>query len=668
MMNPPVIRHLYRCLVQLHPAEFRREFADEMLWIFDETSARGSTGALFTDALVSLARQWILRKPLEKLPASDAVPVSAGAGSFAWEHIALPETSLSASRVIQGSVVAIAFMTLLSFAAFRPAARRPIAQEASPGLGGTSRQEESPDSSFASSGVPAALEEGRKRAIENTSSAARYGDGRSLYEAITRGSNRDSHDASAALTASDEASLSTSHSSTAGQNEGQNTPATRQFKAWLEEFNTGDQVKFQAFLEKNYPDQAKRIDGMMGFRSMTGGFDFKKAEKTSDTSFVGIVKERDSDTFARFEIEVEAAEPHRITKLDLDVIPTPHEFAIPRMSEEQALVALRSEIERRVAADSFSGSVMVTKNGKVIFSGAYGMADREKKIKNELDTQFRIGSMNKMFTAVSVMQLVQSGKLNLKGTVGEYLPDYPNKDVASKVTIHHLLTHTGGTGDFFGPEFDKHRLELRTLQDYVKLYGQRGLEFEPGSKWDYSNYGFLLLGVIVQRVGGQDYYDYVRQHVCAPAGMTSTDSLPEDQAVPKRSVGYMRDGGSETWKPNIDTLPYRGTSAGGGYSTVEDLQRFADALQNHKLLNAQNTESLTTGKAETGGGAKYAYGFMDQVSGGVRSFGHGGGAPGMNGELTIYPQSGYVIAVLANMDPPAAQRIASFIGNRLPEK
>ena len=110
------------------------------------------------------------------------------------------------------------------------------------------------------------------------------------------------------------------------------------------------------------------------------------------------------------------------------------------------------------------------------------MADREKKIPNTLDTKFRIGSMNKMLTATAVLQLVQAGKINLSDPLGKYLPDYPNKDLASKVTIHHLLTHTGGTGDFFGPEFDKHRLELRTLQDYLRLYGERGLAFDPTSR------------------------------------------------------------------------------------------------------------------------------------------------------------------------------------------
>jgi CubicO group peptidase (beta-lactamase class C family) len=449
--------------------------------------------------------------------------------------------------------------------------------------------------------------------------------------------------------------------------QGQAAPAERQFRAWLDAFNSGERVKLQTFDEKNYPEEAKEVDGLMRFRKMTGGFDVKKVEEAGPIKFSAIVKERESDQFAHVEIEVEAAEPHRITKMDLNAIETPAEFAQPRMSEEQAIAALRAEVERQVAADQFAGTVVIRKNGKTVFSGAYGLADRERKIKNELNTQFRIGSMNKMFTAVAVLQLAQSGKIKLTAPVADYLTDYPNWNLATKVTIHHLLTHTGGTGDFFGPEFDAHRLELRTLQDYVKLYGKRDVEFEPGSKWKYSNYGFLLLGLVVEKASGQNYYDYLREHVYAPAGMASTDSLPEDQNVPRRSVGYTK-AGSETWKPNTDTLPYRGTSAGGGYSTAEDLQRFAEALKNHKLLDAHNAELLTTGKMETGGGNKYAYGFMDRTSGGVRSFGHGGGAPGMNGDLTIYPESGYVVAVLANMDPPAAGRVASFIGNRLPAK
>lgn len=455
------------------------------------------------------------------------------------------------------------------------------------------------------------------------------------------------------------------------------TPAAHQFAGWLEAFNSGDRAKLLEYLQKNNPSRAEDIDGEMGFRRMTGGFEFKKPEESTATKFTGIVKERDSDTFARFAIEVEASEPHQIKNLDLRQIPIPTEFAQPRLGQDGALAALRAELDKRVAADSFAGAVLIAKDGKPVFKAAYGLADREKKTPNTVDTQFRIGSMNKMFTAVSVLQLVQAGKIKLTDPLGKYLTDYPNKELASKVTIHQLLTHTGGTGDFFGPEFDKHRLELKTLQDYVKLYGQRGVQFEPGSKWAYSNYGFLLLGLLVEKVSGQNYYDYVAEHVYKPAGMTLTASLAEDQVVPGRSVGYTRFRGPgapaspaapEAWRPNTDTLPYRGTSAGGGYSTVEDLFHFATGLENHKLLDAEHTELLTTGKVDTPGSGKYAYGFGDEMVSGIRCFGHGGGAPGMNGDLKICPGTGYVVAVLANLDPPAAQRISDFVLNRLPEK
>jgi D-alanyl-D-alanine carboxypeptidase len=447
------------------------------------------------------------------------------------------------------------------------------------------------------------------------------------------------------------------------------TAAGKQFAAWLEAFNSGDRATLLQYLEKNYPQRAKDIDGVLHFRAMTGGFEFKKVESSEATKLTVLVKEKDSDQFARLSLEVEQAEPHKVKgAVELRACPTPAEFKIARMSEGEVIAGVRKLAEERAAADKFSGVVAISKNGKMVFAQACGLADREKKTPNTLQTQFRMGSMNKMFTATAILQLAQAGKLKLTDPLGKYLTDYPNQDIATKVTIHQLLTHTGGTGDFFGPEFDKHRRELKTLQDYVKLYGTRGPEFEPGSKWDYSNYGFLLLGLIVQRVSGQDYYEYVREHIYEPAGMTSSDSLPEEQAVPGRSIGYTKFDGSKDWKPNTDTLPYRGTSAGGGYTTAEDLQKFASALLNHKLVDAEHTDLLTTGHADTPRGEKYAYGFMDNREDGVRWFGHGGGAPGMNGDLRIYPESGYVIAVLANMDPQAAERIASYVSNRLPVK
>ena len=151
------------------------------------------------------------------------------------------------------------------------------------------------------------------------------------------------------------------------------------------------------------------------------------------------------------------------------------------------VAALRKRLSDEAAADRFSGAVLVANEGKPIFAEAYGLADREHKTPNTLQTCFSIASMNKMFTAVATMQLVQAGKLALDDPLGKYLTDYPNKELAAKVTISELLTNTGGTGDVWGLEFDKYRMELRTPQDYINLFGERALRFEPGTRWEYSN-------------------------------------------------------------------------------------------------------------------------------------------------------------------------------------
>ena len=344
------------------------------------------------------------------------------------------------------------------------------------------------------------------------------------------------------------------------------------------------------------------------------------------------------------------------------------------MTEAAVIAALRATLESDAAADRFSGTVLVGRiengAGVVLFSEAYGLADREKKVANTLETRFRIGSMNKMFTATSVMQLVQAEKITLTAPLETYVTDYPNRNVARSVTIEHLLTHTGGTGDIFGPDFDAHRLELHTMDDYVTLYGQRDLAFAPGTRWTYSNYGMLLLGVVIERVSGQSYYDYVDDHVYNVAGMTRSGSEPESAHVEGRSVPYTWDHARASWVPATNTLPYRGDAAGGGYSTVGDLMNFATALMNNTLLNPENTTLLIQGKVDTDysppGPRRQAYGFGDERdANGAGAVGHGGGGPGANSVLRIYPQSGYVTVVLANRDPEAAMEVSSFLDERL---
>ena len=438
------------------------------------------------------------------------------------------------------------------------------------------------------------------------------------------------------------------------------TPAGKVFAAWLAAFNAGDPTQWRAF-DAAYPREGTPppVEDRIRFREATGGFTLVRIEKSEPLSLVLLLQEKGSDTIARLEMNLSAGEPPKILKSTLEAIPRPADLAIARLKEADALAALTARAGDLAKKDEFSGVVLVARHGKVQLQKAWGLADRKTGTPNTLDTRFRLGSMNKMFTAVATLQLVEAGKLKLDDPIGKYLPDYPNKDVASKVTVRHLLTHTGGTGDIFGPEFEKNRLTLREHSDYLKLYGSRGLTHEPGAEFRYSNYGFVLLGALIEKVTGMSYYDYVRSKIFQPAGMTSTASLAENEAVPNRSTGYMKDNGK--WVPNTDTLPWRGTSAGGGYSTAGDLLRFAQALESGKLISKASLATATTPHKE-----RYGYGFGIQGEGPLRGYGHGGGAPGMNGELRIFPQLGTVVISLSNLDPPAATRMVDYFALRMP--
>ena len=338
-----------------------------------------------------------------------------------------------------------------------------------------------------------------------------------------------------------------------------------------------------------------------------------------------------------------------------------------RLTVQEAMAALDTQAIQLAQQDKFSGALLLAHGGKVLLEKAYGWADRDRHLRNTINTKFRIGSMNKMFTATAILQLVSEGKVQLGAPVGKYLPDYPNPTVAQRVTVRQLLTHTGGTGDIFTPEYEKHRLDLRNLADYVYFYGGRGVAFEPGSQWGYSNYGFILLGRMVEKVSGVSYYQYVREHIFKPLGMHDTDSLPESENVSQRSVGYTARQGA--WVNNADTLPWRGTSAGGGYSTGGDLYRFAHGLCRGKLMSRGLFDEMTSKQVtDASMPPNSGYGFGLHVAEGPpgKHFGHGGGAPGMNGELEIYSRTDTIVVVLANLDPPAATRLAHFFAERMP--
>ncbi|MCA1579519.1 MAG: beta-lactamase family protein [Acidobacteria bacterium] len=321
-------------------------------------------------------------------------------------------------------------------------------------------------------------------------------------------------------------------------------------------------------------------------------------------------------------------------------------------------------LERAVAADEFSGAVLLARNDKVVFEKAYGLANKATNTPNTIDTKFNIGSMNKMFTAVAIAQLAERGKLSFTDTVGKLLPGYANKDVAAKVTLHHLLTHTSGMGSYHNQAYFSNLDKMKTVADLLPLFVNAPLAFEPGTKWQYSNSGYVVLGLIIEKVSGQSYFDYVKEHIFKPAGMVNTDSYETGKADPNLALGYTRmqfSGGTDpSGTRRQNRRPAKGSPAGGGYSTVGDLLRFSLALRNNKLLSQKYSELVMKGQVETQGpGAKYGYGFGDKEINGQHIVGHNGGAPGIGANFDIFPKIGYTAVVLSNYDPPAMSAVVT---------
>ncbi|HJT55625.1 MAG TPA: serine hydrolase domain-containing protein [Ktedonobacteraceae bacterium] len=343
------------------------------------------------------------------------------------------------------------------------------------------------------------------------------------------------------------------------------------------------------------------------------------------------------------------------------------------MQESETINDLSTFLEQLAANDEFSGAVLVARNTTPLFKHAYSLASRVFNIPNRLDTKFNLASMNKMFTGVAIAQLAEQGKLTFSDTIEKYLPEYP-KAVAEKVTIHQLLTHTSGMGSYWNKRFDATWATLRTVQDFLALFIDDPLAFEPAEQWQYSNAGFIVLGAIIEQVSGQTYFDYVREHIYRPANMVNTDAYEMDHPPANIAIGYTHTGLEGETKPgfrknNLFLHIVKGGPAGGGYSTVEDLLNFSIALQEHRLLTKEYTDILLTGKVillePQKTYTRYAYGFFEETIKGHRIVGHSGGAPGINSRFQMYLDLGYTVVVLSNYDPPAATQVTDWLAERL---
>jgi len=271
---------------------------------------------------------------------------------------------------------------------------------------------------------------------------------------------------------------------------------------------------------------------------------------------------------------------------------------------------LAQTLDVSIEKNAFSGVVYVRQAGQVVYEKAAGHADRADRRENTLDTRFGIASGTKFFTALAIGKLIEAGKLDFATRVAECVPwNFPRYSEA--VTIRQLLTHTSGIPDYFDEEkiedFDNFTVaipwsELRGPKDYLPVFPDEEMKFEPGARLSYSNGGYILLGVVIEEVAGMAYRDFVTQEIFAPAGMTRSgyfamNKLPEDTAF-----GYIEEDDGE-WRTNIYNLPIIGASDGGAFTTAADLARLWDAFWGGEILSREMVELYTQpySKAESEG-------------------------------------------------------------------
>ena len=430
------------------------------------------------------------------------------------------------------------------------------------------------------------------------------------------------------------------------------SPKGQLVRQYLDAFNGGE-AAMRAFLEgaPAGPPVEERIARYRRMKSDVGSLTpirFVAEDAESLQVIVRTADGRDLSLTAMIAGEKPHIEGLRIEPVEDNA---PEKASGPPEEEKVVLAQIQDLVGKKDKAGQFSGTVLIARGSEVIWQGAYGFANDATHVPNQSDTRFDVGSIAKSFTRVAIGQLLEQGKLKLTDKVGMYLPDYPNPTVRDQVTIEQLLDMRSGIGDFFGEKFQAASKEsIRTLRDYLPFFAADPLQFPPGTQRQYSNGGYIVLGLIIEKIAGQSYYDYVQKNIFEPAGMKNSSFGFRNSGDPKQAIGSTTMSASGTESPaeqrhsNLNLLPARGSSAGSAQSTVADLLLYTQALDAGKLISPATMATLDIHPDDMG---------------------IAGGAPGLNASLDTGIKSAgpasYAVVVLSNFDPPYAERLSEEI-------
>jgi CubicO group peptidase (beta-lactamase class C family) len=447
----------------------------------------------------------------------------------------------------------------------------------------------------------------------------------------------------------------------------------------LDAVSAGDRARIEALVKDAFGGPFRdmplgdHLDALGGLHDSSRGLDFygvrRYVGENPPERVVVIARNRLTGGWQGVTLTFDGTPEERVTGIGIRPARPPKGLPpLPPLTMEQARAELGAFLDRLAEAEAFSGTALLARDGEVVFEAARGIADRNHGVPMRLDSRLNLGSMDKMFTAVVVGQLVDEGRLSFSDPVSKFLGGQGwTKADLSKVRVEHLLSHTSGLGSYFNATYERTaRQLLRKVDDYKPLVADETLAFEPGTKWQYSNTGFLLAGAVIEAVTGRDYFDVVRERLYVKAGMPGSDSFDIDLVVPNLAIGYSRErtASGTRWRANTFEHVIRGGPAGGGYSTARDLLAFAEALRRGRLVSPATAERLWSAKPELAS-PDYGFGFGVGRDALGRTAGHSGGFPGIASILDIYLDTGWTFVVLSNVDggmQSVAQKLREVAG------
>lgn len=455
------------------------------------------------------------------------------------------------------------------------------------------------------------------------------------------------------------------------------SPAGSQILTLVNVVNSGNQVAEEdvrnvfaaSTIEKN--GVGTLIGLFENIRQNDGNLSLYDVDRTSTFSYSIIAKGSKGNEWLSLPIGLEQEPPHKVNSFAVRIVPQAPKNTEPIYGSEQkktkngkqkqktsgpskdTLEELDSWLQSQVNNTMFSGSVLVAKDFQPVFHKAYGLASKRYGVPNTTSTIFRLASVSKIFTATAILQLSEQGKLSLDDKLGQYIQGFKD-DRAKNITIRQLLNHRSGWSFYWSHEYYlENKTKLRSIDDYLAFLKDLPLEFDPGSKTQYTNVGPIMAGAIIEKVTGKSYYDYVDEHIFRAAGMNNSGFMELDHINENLATGYTNFNfngelvGEGFPYENVFLSSVRGVPAGGGTSTTGDLLKFCEAVATNKLINEASEAFLRSDLGVKSEPGKFIF--------------HNGGGVGQNTWMQMDVESGYAVIVLSNYDPPAGTEVVKKI-------